>query len=212
MKTNMNTTEVKELSLTELHPFAGHPYKVRDDAEMDALVESVREHGIMVPLIVRPIDIGFEIVSGHRRAHAAMKAGLKTVPVIEVSLTRDEAAVALVDSNLNREHILPSEKAFAYKLKLEALKRQGERTDLTSVQLGQKLSRSIVAEGANESNTQIQRYIRLESPFFLYPQSQYGPPKASVYSRTQATRSSISPVFRGLNIALPRNSLLIDFF
>jgi ParB family chromosome partitioning protein len=161
MKTNMKTTEVKELSLTELHPFVGHPYKVRDDAEMDALTESVREHGIMVPLIVRPIDTGFEIVSGHRRAHAAMKAGLKTVPVIEVSFTRDEAAVALVDSNLNREHILPSEKAFAYKLKLEALKRQGERTDLTSIQLGQKLSRSIVAEGANESNTQIQRYIRL---------------------------------------------------
>lgn len=115
---------IKELSLTELKPFTGHQYKVRDDEEMDALVESVREHGVMVPLIVRPVDTGLEIVSGHRRAHAAMRAGLKTVPVIEIELTKDEAAVALVDSNLNREHILPSEKAFAYKLKFDALARQ----------------------------------------------------------------------------------------
>ena len=157
MKTNMNTTEVKELSVTELHPFKGHPYKVSDDAEMDALVESVREHGIMVPLIVRPIDIGFEIVSGHRRTHAAMKAGLKTVPVIEVNLTRDEAAVALVDSNLNREHILPSEKAFAYKLKLEALSRQGKH-DMTCGQVGHK-SRDDIDD--TESGRQVQRYIRL---------------------------------------------------
>lgn len=148
---------IKELSLTELKPFTGHPYKVRDDEEMDALVESVREHGVMVPLVVRPIDTGFEIVSGHRRAHAAMKAGLKTVPVIEVTLTRDEAAVALVDSNLNREHILPSEKAFAYKLKLEALSRQGKR-DIACGQVGHK-SRDDVDEG--ESGRQIQRYIRL---------------------------------------------------
>lgn len=158
MKTNMKTTEVKELSLTELHPFEGHPYKVRDDEEMDALVESVGEHGIMVPLIVRPIDTGFEIVSGHRRAHAAMKAGLKTVPVIEVSLTRDEAAVALVDSNLNREHILPSEKAFAYKLKFDALARQGQHSS-TSGQVGQKWTREQIAN--DESGRQVQRYIRL---------------------------------------------------
>jgi ParB family chromosome partitioning protein len=157
MKTNMKTTEVKELSLTELHPFEGHPYKVRDDEEMDALVESVVEHGIMAPLIVRPIDTGFEIVSGHRRAYAAMKAGLKTVPVIEVSLTRDEAAVALVDSNLNREHILPSEKAFAYKLKLEALARQGKH-DMTCGQVGHK-SRDDIDD--TESGRQVQRYIRL---------------------------------------------------
>ena len=153
---NDNKT-IRELSLTELKPFPGHPYKVRDDEEMDALVESVREHGVMVPLIVRPIDTGFEIVSGHRRAHAAMRAGLKTVPVIEIELTRDEAAVALVDSNLNREHILPSEKAFAYKLKLEALSRQGKR-DIACGQVGHK-SRDDVDEG--ESRNQIQRYIRL---------------------------------------------------
>lgn len=158
MKTNMNTTELKELSLTELKPFKGHPYKVSDDAEMDALVESVREHGIMVPLIVRPIETGFEIVSGQRRAHAAMKAGLKTVPVIEVSLTRDEAAVALVDSNLNREHILPSEKAFAYKLKFDALARQGQHSP-TSGQVGQKWTREQIAN--DESGRQVQRYIRL---------------------------------------------------
>lgn len=150
---------IKELSLTELKPFSGHPYKVRDDEEMDALVESVREHGVMVPLIVRPVDTGFEIVSGHRRAHAAMKAGLKTVPVIEVTLTRDEAAVALVDSNLNREHILPSEKAFAYKLKFDALARQGKRSDLTSDQVGPKLTVERISD--NDSATQVKRYIRL---------------------------------------------------
>ena len=150
---------IKELSLTELKSFTGHPYKVRDDEEMDALVESVREHGVMVPLIVRPIDTGFEIVSGHRRAHAAMKAGLKTVPVIETELTRDEAAVALVDSNLNREHILPSEKAFAYKLKFDALARQGKRSDLTSDQVGPKLTVERVSD--NDSATQVKRYIRL---------------------------------------------------
>ena len=150
---------IKELSLTELKPFTGHPYKVRDDEEMDALVESVREHGVMVPLIVRPIDTGFEIVSGHRRAHAAIKAGLKTVPVIEIELTRDEAAVALVDSNLNREHILPSEKAFAYKLKYDALARQGKRSDLTSDQVGPKLTVERVSD--NDSATQVKRYIRL---------------------------------------------------
>ena len=153
---------IKELSLTELKPFTGHPYKVRDDEEMDALVESVRYHGIMVPLIVRPIDTGFEIVSGHRRAHAAMKAGLKNVPVIEVELTRDEAAVALVDSNLNREHILPSEKAFAYKLKMEALARQPGRLPKNASQVGtQKRTDQIMAEETGESRNQIQRYIRL---------------------------------------------------
>ncbi len=150
---------IKELSLTELKPFTGHPYKVRDDEEMDALVESVREHGVMVPLIVRPVDTGFEIVSGHRRAHAAMRAGLKTAPVIEAEFTRDEAAVALVDSNLNREHILPSEKAFAYKLKFDALARQGKRSDLTSDQVGPKLTVERVSD--NDSATQVKRYIRL---------------------------------------------------
>ena len=153
---------IKEVSLSELKPFKGHPYKVRDDEEMDALIESIREHGIMVPLMVRPIDTGYEIISGHRRAHAAISAGLKTVPVVELDISRDEAAVALVDSNLHREHILPSEKAFAYKLKLDALSWQGKRTDLTSCQLGTKLrSDEEMAETAGESARQIHRYIRL---------------------------------------------------
>ena len=153
---------IKEVSLSELKPFEGHPYKVRDDEEMDALIESIREHGIMVPLMVRPIDTGYEIISGHRRAHAAISAGLKNVPVVELDISRDEAAVALVDSNLHREHILPSEKAFAYKLKLDALSRQGKRTDLTSSQVVTKLrSDELVADGTGESRMTIQRYIRL---------------------------------------------------
>ena len=153
---------IKKLNLTELRAFTGHPYKVRDDEEMDALIDSIRENGIMVPLIVRSIDTGYEIISGHRRAHAARLAGLESVPAVEVKMSRDEAAVALVDSNLHREHILPSEKAFAYKLKLEALSRQGQRSDLTSCQLGTKLrSDEEMAETAGESARQIQRYIRL---------------------------------------------------
>ncbi|MBR5949592.1 MAG: ParB/RepB/Spo0J family partition protein [Clostridia bacterium] len=153
---------IKEVSLAELKPFEGHPYKVRDDEEMDALIESVREHGIMVPLMVRPIDAGYEIISGHRRAHAAISAGLKTVPVVELEMNRDEAAVALVDSNLHREHILPSEKAFAYKLKLDALSRQGKRTDLTSTQVVEKLTTAqIVGESNLESRETVRRYIRL---------------------------------------------------
>ena len=161
MNTNNTKETIKELSISELRPFKEHPYRVVDDEEMDRLVESIEEHGVMTPINVRPIECGYEVISGHRRIHAAKRAGLTTVPAIEMDMTRDQAAVALVDSNLHRERLLPSEKAFAYKLKLEALKNQGERTDLTSVQVGQKLSRAIVAESVNESNTQVQRYIRL---------------------------------------------------
>ena len=161
MNTNKTKETIKELSISELRPFKEHPYRVVDDEEMDRLVESIEEHGVMTPINVRLIEGGYEVISGHRRIHAAKRAGLTTIPAIEMYMTRDQAAVALVDSNLHRERLLPSEKAFAYKLKLEALKNQGERTDLTSVQVGQKLSRAIVAESVNESNTQIQRYIRL---------------------------------------------------
>ncbi|MBR5949458.1 MAG: ParB/RepB/Spo0J family partition protein [Clostridia bacterium] len=151
---------IKELNLTELRAFTGHPYKVRDDEEMDALIDSIRENGIMVPLTVRRIDNGYEIISGHRRVHAAKLAGLETFPAVEVEMSRDEAAVALVDSNLHREHILPSEKAFAYKLKLEALSRQGKRFDETSRQLvGRLESADLVSD--TESGRQVQRYIRL---------------------------------------------------
>lgn len=153
---------LKEIAIAKLKPFEGHPYKVIDNEEMIALVDSIREHGVMTPLIVRPIIDGYEIISGHRRAHAAELAGLSTVPAIEMDLSRDEAAVLLVDSNLHREHILPSEKAFAYKLKLEALSRQGKRTDLTSSQVETKLrSDEKVGKDAGDSRATVQRYIRL---------------------------------------------------
>ncbi|MDD7504318.1 MAG: ParB/RepB/Spo0J family partition protein [Clostridium sp.] len=157
---------MKEIRICDLKPFEGHPYKVIDNEEMDALVESIKEHGIMTPLIVRRIgNDRYEIVSGHRRAHAAELAGLDTVPVIEVEMTRDEAAIALVESNLHRERLLPSEKAFAYKLKLEALSRQGKRTDLTSRQLvgksGGRNPESADMVSDIDSGRQVQRYIRL---------------------------------------------------
>ena len=145
------------IAITNLHPFAGNPYRVRDDAEMDALVESIREYGIYTPLIVRPMEgqeNEYEVISGHRRLYAAQKAGLSEVPALIYPLDRDAAAIAVVDSNLHREHILPSEKAFAYKLKLDALRHQGKSCG----QVGHK-SRDDVSE--TESGRQIQRYIRL---------------------------------------------------
>ena len=156
----MNTTK---LDLNKLHPFAGHPYKVQDNEEMDALVESIRMNGILTPLTVRPLDNGeYEIVSGHRRFRAAQKAGLETVPAIIMPMSRDEAAIAVVDSNLHREHLLPSEKAFAYKLKMEALSHQGRRTDLTSSQPETKLrTDELLGKDSGESRATIQRYIRL---------------------------------------------------
>ena len=156
----MNTTK---LDLNKLHPFAGHPYKVQDNEEMDALVESIRMNGILTPLTVRPLDNGeYEIVSGHRRFRAAQKAGLETVPAIIMPMSRDEAAIAVVDSNLHREHLLPSEKAFAYKLKMEALSHQGRRTDLTSSQPETKLrTDELLGKDSGESRATSQRYIRL---------------------------------------------------
>lgn len=162
MNTNNTKETIKELSISELRPFKGHPYRVVDDEEMDRLVESIEEHGVMTPINVRPIEGGYEVISGHRRIHAAKRAGLTTISAIEMDMTRDQAAVALVDSNLHREKLLPSEKAFAYKLKLEALARQGMRTDLTSDQVGRKLETAeIIAENTDDSKTQVRRYIRL---------------------------------------------------
>ena len=147
------------LAVERLHPFRDHPYYVRNDAEMDALAESIREHGILSPLIVRPLEDApgeYEVVSGHRRLFAARAAGLHEVPVMIRTLDRDAAAIALVDSNLHREHILPSEKAFAYKMKMEALSHQG-----TSRQVGEKWSVARISSDANESERMIHRYIRL---------------------------------------------------
>ncbi len=149
----------------KIHSFEGHPYKVLDNEEMELLTESIKEQGILSPIIIRPIEETekeYEVISGHRRLHAAVKAGMKTVPALIYAITRDEAAIMLVDSNLHREHILPSEKAFAYKLKYEALKSQGKRTDLTSSQVETKLrADEIIGAQTGESRAQIQRYIRL---------------------------------------------------
>lgn len=162
MNTNKTKETIKELSISELRPFKGHPYRVVDDDEMDRLVESIEEHGVMTPINVRPIEGGYEVISGHRRIHAAKRAGLDTIPAIEMDMTRDQAAVALVDSNLHRERLLPSEKAFAYKLKLEAMSRQSGRPSRNVSQVGtQKRTDQIMAEEAGESRNQIQRYIRL---------------------------------------------------
>lgn len=153
------------ISINKLHEFKDHPYQVLDNDEMNNLLESVQQQGIMTPLIVRPLEgttDEYEIISGHRRFRAAQKAGLTEVPAFIRPVNRDEAAIMLVDSNLHREHLLPSEKAFAYKLKYDALKRQGKRTDLTSSQVGTKLrTDKIIAIEAGESRNQIQRYIRL---------------------------------------------------
>ena len=152
-----------EMPLSDLHPFEGHPFKVLDDELMEQTVESIKQIGVVSPLIVRPDpEGGFEILSGHRRLHAAQLAGLETVPVIVKEMDDDAAIIFMVDSNLQRENILPSERAFSYKMKLEAMKHQGQRGDLTSDQVGQKLwSVEQVASDAGESKTQIQRFVRL---------------------------------------------------
>ena len=149
------------IPVEKLHPFAGHPFKVKDDDEMHTLIESIQTQGILSPLIVRPIESTdeYEVISGHRRLHAAVKAGISEVPALIYPLDRDTAAIAVVDSNLHREHILPSEKAFAYKLKMEALSHQGKRSDLTSDQTGPKLTAATISE--SDSATQVKRYIRL---------------------------------------------------
>ena len=156
--------KIREIPLDQLVPFKDHPFKVIDDESMMDTVQSIREHGILLPLIARPMpDDKYEIVSGHRRSHAGKLAGLETVPVIVRELDDDAAVILMVDSNLQRENILPSERAFAFKMKLEAMKHQGQRADLTSGQVGQKLKWSVamVANQSGDSIKQVQRYIRL---------------------------------------------------
>ena len=152
-----------EMPLSDLHPFEGHPFKVLDDELMEQTVESIKQIGVVSPLIVRPDpEGGYEILSGHRRLHAAQLAGLETVPIIVKEMDDDAAIIFMVDSNLQRENILPSERAFSYKMKLEAMKHQGQRGDLTSDQVGQKSwAVNQLADDANESKTQVQRFIRL---------------------------------------------------
>ena len=162
------TRQAEHLPISQLHPFAGHPFQVRDNEEMDALVESIQAGGILTPLMVRPLEgkaNAYEVISGHRRLHAAIKAGMETVPAFITPMNRDAAAIALVDSNLHREHILPSEKAFAYKLKMEAMKHQGQRSDLTLGQVVPKSesnrSTTLIGDPMGDGYKTVQRYIRL---------------------------------------------------
>ena len=171
IQTQGNNTVIT-VNANKLKPFKDHPYQVNANEDMDRLVESIKEKGVLTPLIIRPLENTdeFEVISGHRRLYAAQKAGITELPAFVHNISRDEAVVEMVDSNIQRENILPSEKAKAYKMKNDALKRQGERTDLTSRQVGEKLwSISAVAENASDSERQIQRYIRLTNliPEFL---------------------------------------------
>ena len=161
MPLSKKDVQAMQLPIQKLRPFENHPFQVKDDDEMNQLVWSVLTQGVLTPLVVRPLENDeYEVISGHRRLHACQKAGIETVPVLICALDRDAAAIALVDSNLHREKILPSEKAFAYKLKMDALSRQGKRTDLTSRQVvGKWETADLIAE--NESGRQVQRYIRL---------------------------------------------------
>lgn len=198
------------ISIEKLHSFKDHPYKVMDDEEMEALTESIHTEGILSPLIVRPLEgtDEYEVISGHRRLHAAQRAGLSEIPALVYEISREEAAVMLVDSNLHREHILPSEKAFAYRLKADALNHRGERTDLTSGQLGPKLrSDEMIAEESGESRKQVQRYIRLtylipellqlvdDGRIALTPavELSYLPEKAQTYLLEEMRRNDCTP-------------------
>ena len=151
--------QLMELGLNELHGFRNHPFQVKDDAAMDALCESIAQYGVLSPLLARPVEHGYEIISGHRRRAAALRLGLVKLPVLVRNMTDDEAVILMVDSNIQRENLLPSEKAFAYKMKLDAMKHQGKAT---SCQVGTKLrSDEQLAEQLNESARNIQRFIRL---------------------------------------------------
>ena len=155
-----DTPTIAQISTDKLHPFPAHPFKVQDDEDMEQLTQSIQSQGVLTPLVIRPLENGeYEVISGHRRLHACRKAGIQTVPALVYAIDRDAAAIALVDSNLHRERILPSEKAFAYKLKMDALSKQGKRTDLTSDQVGPKLTAATLS--SEDSASQVKRYIRL---------------------------------------------------
>ena len=161
-KAHLQTEQIQQLPIDELHPFVNHPFKVQDDEAMAETVESISQRGILSPLIARPrAEGGHEIISGHRRQYAAKKAGLDTVPVIVRNMTDDDAIILLVDSNIQRENILPSERAFAFKMNMDAIKRQGARSDLTSAQVAPKLSSEKIGEDSGMSKDTVKRYIRL---------------------------------------------------
>ena len=160
----VNEESAMEIEIRRIHSFADHPFKVIDDEKMNELVSSIKENGVLVPVLLRPDEHGgYEMISGHRRMHASMLAGFDTIPAIVREMTNDEAVIAMVDANIQREELLPSEKAFAYKMKMEAMKHQGERTDLTLGHFVPKFKRTTeaIAYGTGESYKQVQRYIRL---------------------------------------------------
>ena len=163
MNNPKDTVQAAQLPVEKLRPFEGHPFQVKDDAEMEQLVWSILTQGLLTPITVRPLENNeYEVISGHRRLHACQKAGIETVPALIYALDRDAAAIALVDSNLHREKILPSEKAFAYKLKMDAMSRQGQRTDLTLSQVATKLDTAAeIGKSVGESRDKVFRYIRL---------------------------------------------------
>ena len=161
-RADMKKPKVEEIAISELRPFKDHPFRVKEDEEMEQLKKSIHESGVLVPALTRPTEDGYELISGHRRMAACAALGLETMPVIVRKLTDEEAVITMVDSNLQREHILPSEKAFAYKMKMEALNQQGKRTDLTFCQVGTKLNTaSEIAASGGDSERQVFRYIRL---------------------------------------------------
>ena len=153
--------KVLSIPIEQLTDFRNHPFQVKDNEELQALCDSIREYGVLSPLLARPMEHGYEIVSGHRRRAAALKLGLETLPVLVREMTDDEATILMVDSNIQRENLLPSEKAFAYKMKMDALKHQGHRSDLTLDQVGPKLTAKEIGQSNNDSQTQVKRYIRL---------------------------------------------------
>ena len=155
------TEQVQEIRIDQLRGFKDHPFQVKDNEELQALCDSIREYGVLSPLLARPTEDGYEIISGHRRKAAALKLGLDKLPVLARDMTDDEAVILMVDSNIQRENLLPSEKAFAYKMKLEAMKHQGKRNDLTSDRVGPKLAVKEIGSQNNDSQTQVKRYIRL---------------------------------------------------
>ena len=155
------TEQVQEIRIDQLRGFKDHPFQVKDNEELQALCDSIREYGVLSPLLARPTEDGYEIISGHRRKAAALRLGLDKLPVLVRDMTDDEAVILMVDSNLQRENLLPSEKAFAYKMKLEAMKHQGKRNDLTSDRVGPKLAVKEIGAQNNDSQTQVKRYIRL---------------------------------------------------
>ena len=160
----VNEESAMEIEIDKIHPFAGHPFKVIDDEKMQDLIDSIRENGVLTPVLIRPDNHdGYEMISGHRRMHATQLADLVTIPAIVREMTDDDAVIAMVDANIQREELLPSEKAFAYKMKMDAMKHQGQRTDLTLGQNVPKYKRTTeaIAEGTGESYKQVQRYIRL---------------------------------------------------